>query len=107
MHPLTKPIPVYNIDGTANNTGMITDIADIIVRYENHLEHTQLAITHLGKHSLIWGTTGCAIITRRSTSRQKMSKCLAAHYNVRLAELKISVRPRYGSQQLPRSTYTS
>jgi hypothetical protein len=47
--PLTKPIPVYNVDGTANDAGMITDIADVILRYENHLERTQLAVTHLGK----------------------------------------------------------
>jgi hypothetical protein len=31
--PLTNPIPVYNVDGTANDAGMITDIADIILRY--------------------------------------------------------------------------
>jgi hypothetical protein len=30
-HPLTKPIPVYNVDGTANDAGTITDIADIIL----------------------------------------------------------------------------
>jgi hypothetical protein len=53
--PLTKPIPVYNVDGTANDTGAITDIADIILCYENHLEHTQLAVTRLGKQSLILG----------------------------------------------------
>jgi hypothetical protein len=53
MHPLTKLIPVYNADSTANDAGMITDIADIILRYENHLEHTQLAVTRLGKQSLI------------------------------------------------------
>jgi hypothetical protein len=54
-HPLTKPIPVYNVDGTANDAGAITDIADVILRYENHLECTQLAVTHLGKQSLILG----------------------------------------------------
>jgi hypothetical protein len=54
-HPLTKLIPVYNVDGTANDTSMITDIADIILLYENHSEHTQLAITCLGKQSLILG----------------------------------------------------
>jgi hypothetical protein len=43
--PLTKPIPVYNVDGTENDAGAITDIADIILRYENHSECTQLAIT--------------------------------------------------------------
>jgi hypothetical protein len=53
--PLTKPIPVYNVNGTANVAGMIMDIADVILRYENHSEHTQLAVTHLGKQSLILG----------------------------------------------------
>jgi hypothetical protein len=53
--PLTKPIPVYNVDGTANDTGTITDITDIILCYENHSEHTQLAVTCLGKQSLILG----------------------------------------------------
>jgi hypothetical protein len=37
-HPLTKPIPVYNVDGTANDAGTITDIADIILCYETHSE---------------------------------------------------------------------
>jgi hypothetical protein len=54
-HPLTKLIPVYNVNSTANDAGMITDIADIILRYEKHSERTQLAITHLGKQSLILG----------------------------------------------------
>jgi hypothetical protein len=47
--PLTKPIPVYNVNGTANDAGTITDIADVILHYENHSERTQLAITRLGK----------------------------------------------------------
>jgi predicted aspartyl protease len=53
--PLTNTIPVYNVDGTANDAGTITDIADMILRYEQHSERTQLAITHLGKQSLILG----------------------------------------------------
>jgi hypothetical protein len=53
--PLTNPIPVYNVDGTANNAGTITDIVDVILGYEQHSERTQLAITHLGKQSLILG----------------------------------------------------
>jgi hypothetical protein len=43
--PLTNLIPVYNVDGSANKAGTITDIADIILRYENHSERTQLAVT--------------------------------------------------------------
>jgi hypothetical protein len=53
--PLSKPIPVYNVDGTANDAGAITDIADILLHYKNHSECTQLAVTHLGKQSLIFG----------------------------------------------------
>jgi hypothetical protein len=55
MCPLTNPIPVYNVDGTTNDAGMITDITDIILRYENHSERTQLAVTCLGKQSMILG----------------------------------------------------
>jgi hypothetical protein len=55
MRPLTNPIPVYNIDGTANDASMITDITDVVLRYENHSECTQLAVTHLGKQSMILG----------------------------------------------------
>jgi hypothetical protein len=53
--PLSKPIPVYNVDSTVNDAGMITDIVDVILCYENHSEHTQLAVTCLGKQSLILG----------------------------------------------------
>jgi predicted aspartyl protease len=53
--PLTKLIPVYNVDGIANDAGAITDIANVILCYENHSKHTQLAITRLGKQSLILG----------------------------------------------------
>jgi hypothetical protein len=55
MHPLTKPIPIYNVDGTTNDAGMIMDMADIILHYENYLECTQLAVMCLGKQSLILG----------------------------------------------------
>jgi hypothetical protein len=50
---LTRPILVYNVDGTTNDAGTITDIADIILCYENHSEHTKLAV--LRKQSLILG----------------------------------------------------
>jgi hypothetical protein len=53
--PLINPIPVYNVDGTANDAGMITDITDIILRYDKHSERTQLAVTRLGKQSMILG----------------------------------------------------
>src|SRR3981189_782880 len=54
---LTTPIPVYNVDGTANEAGAITEIADVILRYKGHAEQTQLAVTSLGKQTMILGLT--------------------------------------------------
>jgi hypothetical protein len=55
MHSLSKLILIYNVNGSANDASAITDIADVILCYQNHSEHTQLAVTHLGKQSLILG----------------------------------------------------
>jgi hypothetical protein len=53
MHPLSKPVPLYNINSTTNDSSAITDIADVILCYQNYSECTQLAVTYLGKQSLI------------------------------------------------------
>jgi hypothetical protein len=53
--PLTNPILVYNIDGTANKAGMITEIADLVLLHDSHSEYTQFVATHLGKQSIILG----------------------------------------------------
>jgi hypothetical protein len=87
MHPLTKPIPIYNVDGTANDAGMIMDIADIILHYENHSKRTQLAITHLGKQSPILGYNW---LRNHSPETNWQKRCPVAYYNVPLVELKIS-----------------
>jgi hypothetical protein len=77
-HPLTNPIPVYNVDGTENNAGMITDIADVILHYEHHSERTELAITCLGKQSLILGYNSLQNHNPEinwQTKNVKMSRC--------------------------------
>jgi hypothetical protein len=53
--PLMNPIQVYNVDGTANEAGMIVEIADMILCYDGHSERTQFAVTCLGKQSMILG----------------------------------------------------
>jgi hypothetical protein len=85
--PLTNPIPVYNVDSTANDTGAITDIADVILCYQNHSERTQLAVMRLGKQSLILGYNW---LYNHNPEINRMSRCLAAQCNVPLAGLKIS-----------------
>jgi len=52
---LSKPIPVYNVDGTLNEAGSITEVVDLILRYQNHSEQTLFAVTGLGKQKLILG----------------------------------------------------
>ena len=52
---LSEPIPVYNVDGTLNEAGSITEVVDLILRYQNHLEQTLFTVTGLGKWKLILG----------------------------------------------------
>jgi hypothetical protein len=89
-HPLTNPIPVYNVDGTANNAGAITDIADVILHYEIHSERTQLAVTRLGKQSLILGYNWLCNHNPEINWQTRTSRCPVAHYNVPPVELKKS-----------------
>jgi len=51
----SKPFQVYNVDGTLNKAGSITEVVDLILRYQNHLERTLFAVTGLGKQKLILG----------------------------------------------------
>jgi hypothetical protein len=100
--PLTKLIPVYNVDSTANDAGAITDIADIILRYENHSECTKLAVTRLGKQSLILGYNWLCNHNMEINLQTKEVKiyCYPLHP---LVELKISMTQRCGSRRLPKS----
>jgi hypothetical protein len=91
--PLTKLIPVYNVDGTAKDAGTIPDIANVILHYENHSERTQLAITRLGKQSLILGYNWLCNHNAEinwQTKDVKMSHCPL--------EMKISTTQRCGSR---------
>jgi hypothetical protein len=54
---LTRPIPVYNVDGTANEAGAIREIVDVTLRYRDHSERAQFAVTSLGKESVLLGYT--------------------------------------------------
>ena len=54
---LSQPIPVYNVDGTPNKAGSIHEVVDVIITYNQHLERILLAITRLGKQSMILGFT--------------------------------------------------
>jgi len=54
---LSKPIPVYNVDGTLNEAGSINEVVDVLMTYNGHSERIMLAVTRLGKQSMILGFT--------------------------------------------------
>ena len=54
---LSQPILVYNVDGTLNEAGSIREVVDMIMTYDRHSERILLAVTRLGKQSMILGFT--------------------------------------------------
>jgi hypothetical protein len=75
---LTTPIPVFNVDGTANEEGAITKIADVVLRYKGHAEQTQLAVTSLEKRTMILGFTWLCEHNPKinwQTKEVQMSRC--------------------------------
>ena len=56
-HKLSQLILVYNMDGTLNKTGSIHEVVNVIMTYNWHSERILLAVTHLGKQSMIFRFT--------------------------------------------------
>ena len=75
---LSKPIPVFNIDGSPNEAGSISEVVDLVLRYKNHSERTLFAVTGLGKQSLILGHSWLQKHNPEidwATGEVKMSRC--------------------------------
>jgi hypothetical protein len=54
---LDRAIPVYNVDGTPNILGSISEKCELTMRYGDHYETIRLYITKLGKKKIILGHT--------------------------------------------------
>jgi len=52
---LSHNILVFNVDGSPNEAGQISKMVDVVLRYKTHSERMLLAISRLGKQSLILG----------------------------------------------------
>jgi hypothetical protein len=52
---LSVPIVVRNVDGSPNEAGPITEVADLILRFKGHYERTIFAITEIGNEDIILG----------------------------------------------------
>jgi hypothetical protein len=57
MRKLEHPVPVYNIDGTENVGGTITEEVTMIMSYQGHQERAVFEVCDLGKTDLIIGFT--------------------------------------------------
>jgi Retroviral aspartyl protease len=54
---LSRPIPIYNMDGMLNEAGSITEVVEMMLRYRDHSEKTLFAVTGLRKQDDILGLT--------------------------------------------------
>jgi len=54
---ISRPIPVYNVDGSPNEAGQISEVVDVVLHYKTHSERTLLAVSSLGKQNMILGYT--------------------------------------------------
>jgi len=66
---------VYNIDGTLNEAGSIQEVVDVVLRYRDHSEQVQFAVTGLGKQDAILGYTWLKEHNQKLTGLQRRSKC--------------------------------
>jgi len=95
---ISRPILVYNVDGSPNEAGQISEVVDVVLRYKTHSERTLLAVSSLGKQNMILGYTwlkdhnlevnwqtgevqmnrcpprceGCRVIRKEQASRKQM-----------------------------------
>ena len=52
---LSHNIPVFNIDSSPNKAGQISEVIDVLLCYKTHSKRILLAVSRLGKQSLILG----------------------------------------------------
>ena len=46
---LLHNIPVFNVDGSPNEAGQISEVVDVVLHYKIHSERMLLAVSRLGK----------------------------------------------------------
>ena len=52
---LSRNILVFNVNSSPNEARQISEVVDVLLRYKTHSERMLLAISGLGKQSLILG----------------------------------------------------
>src|SRR6266481_7581431 len=52
---LPHSIRVYNVDGTPNEAGHITEALDLVICYKDHTEQSTFYVTSIGQGAIILG----------------------------------------------------
>jgi len=52
---LLHNIPVFNVDSSPNEAGQISEVVNVVLWYKTHSKRMLLAVSGLGKQSLILG----------------------------------------------------
>jgi len=54
---ISRPILMYNIDSSPNKARQISGVVDVVLHYQTHSKRTLLAVSSLGRQSMILGYT--------------------------------------------------
>jgi len=54
---ISRPIPVYNVDGSPNKAGQISEVVDVVFHYKTYSKRTLLTVSSLGRQNMILGYT--------------------------------------------------
>jgi hypothetical protein len=76
---LSRVIPVFNVDGTPNEASCISEVVELIIRYEKHSERALFAVTGLGRQNLILRITWLREHNPEidwKTGKVEMTRCL-------------------------------
>ena len=52
---ISHPIPVYNVDGSPNKAGQISEVVDLVLCYKTHSKRMLLTVSSLGRQNMILG----------------------------------------------------
>ena len=54
---ISRPILVYNVDGSPNKASQISEVVDVVLYYKTHSERMLLTVSSLGRQNIILGYT--------------------------------------------------
>ena len=52
---LEEPLKVFNVDGTANKVGTITEFVRVLLEVQGHQQRVDLLVTGLGRNKVLLG----------------------------------------------------